>query len=499
MRETSDFEKRLNSLKQKAQHLTLLDSNAQRIAYERDANVLLRQEPRLIALPKNALEVAEVVLLCHQLDLPFTTRGAGTGLAAGSVPHSPDCIMISTAQLNRIHHIDLEAFTVHVEAGVVNAVLNEALKSHGVMYAPDPSSQKACTLGGNWAANAGGVHCIGYGVTTDHIHALRVVSPEGELFWTHPLGEAKTLCPLSSAFNSLYCGSEGTLGILTEAVLKLTPIPQHVGVALIGFASVETAMEAVSSLTEAGLAPKAVEFMDAMTIRCVNQAFHVGLPEEAEGVLLVELAYYYSSELEEGFHRLDALVKSWNPLSYAWETQEARRQALWQARKGAVASYGQLSPMFYVLDSVIPRQALPHVLKEIEAISERVQLPIANVFHAGDGNLHPHLMFDSNAPEVIARVKAGADAIFDLCLEVGGVLSGEHGIGLEKIGHMPQQFNPVSLSAQEAISMALDAKGLANPGKQIPRKGCCGESHGQAMHLGKGLSVAGVQKADLWI
>ncbi len=494
----TDFETRLKHLKQEAKHLTLLESNAQRIAYERDANVLLRQAPRLIALPKTSEEVAELVAWCHQLDLPFTTRGAGTGLAAGSVPHAPDCVMISTAQLNRIHRIDLEAFTVHVEAGVVNAVLNEALKPHGFMYAPDPSSQKACTLGGNWAANAGGVHCIGYGVTTDHLHAIRVVSPEGRLFWTHPLEEANA-SSMTQAFNSLYCGSEGTLGILTEAVLKLTPLPQAVGVALIGFASVEEAMEAVSSLTEAGIAPKAVEFMDAMTIQCVNQAFHVGLPEEAEGVLLVELAYYYESELEEAFQRLDALVHSWQPLSYAWETEESRRQALWQARKGAVASYGQLSPMFYVLDSVIPRQALPYVLKEIQAISERVQLPIANVFHAGDGNLHPHLMFDSNDPDVIARVKAGADAIFDLCLEVGGVLSGEHGIGLEKIGHMPRQFNAVSLSAQEAIATALDAKGLANPGKQIPRKGCCGESHGQALHLGKGISVNAVQEADLWI
>jgi glycolate oxidase len=405
--------------------------------------------------------------------------------------------MISTARLNQIIAIDAEKLTAHVQAGVVNGVLNDALAAYGLMYAPDPSSQKACTLGGNWAANAGGVHCIGYGVTTDHLHALQVVTPQGELLWTAP--NAQESNALTQAFNALYCGSEGTLGILTEAIVQLTPLPKHVGVALLAFDSVELAMQAVTSLTASGLAPKAVEFMDALTIRCVNNTFHVGLPEEAQGVLLVELAYYYEAELIEAYTALEGLVQGWNALSFSWETSPQRRDALWKARKGAVASYGQLSPMFYILDSVIPRSALPYVLREIEAISKKVDLPIANVFHAGDGNLHPHLMFHDTDDATIARVKAGADAIFDLCLSVGGVLSGEHGIGLEKVSHMVDQFDEASLDAQRALWQTLDARGLANPMKQLPQKGCCGESGHHGVHRAKGLSVEGLGRQGLWI
>jgi glycolate oxidase len=270
-------------------------------------------------------------------------------------------------------------------------------------------------------------------------------------------------------------------------------------VALLAFDSVEVAMQAVTSLTASGLSPKAVEFMDALTIRCVNNTFHVGLPEDAQGVLLVELAYYYEAELNEAYNALEGLVQGWNALSFAWETSGQRREALWKARKGAVASYGQLSPMFYILDSVIPRSALPYVLREIEAISKAVDLPIANVFHAGDGNLHPHLMFHDTKDATITRVKAGADAIFELCLAVGGVLSGEHGIGLEKVSHMGQQFDEASLDSQRALWQALDARGLANPMKQLPQKGCCGESGHYGTLRAKGISVEGLGHQGLWI
>jgi glycolate oxidase len=493
------FHKKIQRLKQRLPHIKWLDSPAQRLAYERDANVLIAQAPAIIALPTSPQAVASVVKACYELELTFTTRGAGTGLAAGSVPHSPDCVMISTARLNQILHIDAQNRSAHVQAGVVNAELNEALAPYGLMYAPDPSSQKACTLGGNWAANAGGVHCIGYGVTTDHVLALQVVTPQGDVLWTSP-PDSQGNTPLTQAFNALYCGSEGTLGILTEAVVKLTPLPAHVGVGLLAFNSVESAMKAVTSLTASGLSPKAVEFMDALTIRCVNQTFHVGLPEEAQGVLLIELAYYYEAELQEAFQALHNLVQGWNALSFVWETSPQRRDDLWKARKGAVASYGQLSPMFYILDSVIPRSALPEVLQQIDAISKAVDLPIANVFHAGDGNLHPHLMFDNTHESTLARVKAGADAIFELCLAVGGVLSGEHGIGLEKVAHMVEQFDQPSLDAQRALWQAFDFKGLANPRKQLPQKNCCGGAgHSHGVPQAKGLSVEGLGHQGLWI
>ena len=498
---TITFHDTIKTLKKRLPQVTWLDSNGQRLAYERDANVLIAQAPTLIALPESSQDVASLVKACYDLNIPFTTRGAGTGLAAGSVPHSPDCLMISTARLNKIISLDLDHYTAHVQAGVVNSFLNDHLVPYGLMYAPDPSSQKACTLGGNWAANAGGVHCIGYGVTTDHLEALEVVTPHGELFWTSPTKVSPKHTkyrPLTEAFNGLYCGSEGTLGILTEAVVRLTPLPTHVGVGLLAFRSVEQAMQAVTSLTASGLTPNAVEFMDAVTIQCVNQTFKVGLPEEAQGVLLVELAYYYESELREAHHAFNTLVETWHPLSFSWETSPQRRDALWKARKGAVASYGQISPMFYVLDSVIPRSALPYVLEQIALISKKIDLPIANVFHAGDGNLHPHLMFDSTDEATIARVKAGADAIFDLCLEVGGVLSGEHGIGLEKVSHMVDQFDENSLDAQRALWGALDPKGLANPQKLLPQKGCCGESHPKG-HQVRGLSSQGLSHQGLWI
>jgi glycolate oxidase len=478
-------------------HITFLQSPAQRLVYERDANVLLAQAPALIALPQSPQDVADLLKVCQPFQIPFTTRGAGTGLAAGTVPHHPDSLLISTARLKQIHHIDTEAYTAYCQAGVVNATLNERLAPLGLMYAPDPSSQRACTLGGNWAANAGGVHCIGYGVTTDHLLALEVVTPSGERVWTKP-EPAGLPSVLSESFTSLYCGSEGTLGILTEAVVKLTPVPTHVGVGLIGFASVDAAMQAVTQLTASGLNPKAVEFMDALTIQCVNQAFQVGLPETAQGVLLIELAYHYEAELQDAYAHFQRLLAVWKPLSFVWESSPQRRQALWQARKGAVASYGQLSPLFYVLDSVIPRSALPRVLQGIDTISQDIQLPIANVFHAGDGNLHPHIMFKDHDPSTLERVKAGADAIFDLCLEVGGVLSGEHGIGLEKVAHMPQQFDAWSLAAQQAVSEALDPAYVANPHKLLPQKGCCGESH-HAKPIGKGLSVQQCQEQTLWI
>jgi glycolate oxidase len=483
--------------------IKVLESPATRLAYERDANVLLAHPPAMVFIPETTEHVQHILHACDKYSIAFTTRGAGTGLAAGSVPHNAECVMISTAQLNDIEPYTANEACIIVGAGVVNAELNRYLGEYGVMYAPDPSSQKACTLGGNWAANAGGVHCIGYGVTTDHILNLEVVTPQGDRHWLAPPETSVESSGFAQAFNALMTGSEGTLGIITRAKLRLTPVPACVGVALLGFSSVEAAMQAVSQTIAAGLAPKALEFMDAITVRCVNKAFGVGLPEVAEGVLLIELAYHYEAELAEAHALLNTLIEAWQPMYRAWEVAAERRANLWQARKGAVASYGQISPMFYVLDSVIPRNQLAYVLEQMRHISTKYNLPIANVFHAGDGNLHPHLMFSSKDAETTARVEQAASDIFNLCLEVGGVLSGEHGIGLEKVSHMKDQFDAPSLSAQQAIYDALDAKHLANPGKLIPLKGCCGDSgHGATAHVPtrmRGLSSAALSQNDLWI
>lgn len=448
----------------------VLDQPEELAVYECDACTLIQKRPEVVALPKTPEEVAFVVQTCIEFKVPYTARGAGTGLSGGALPMRGG-VQISLNRMDRIVEIDTANRTATVEVGVINASLNENLKPYGLFYAPDPSSQSACTLGGNIAENAGGIHCIKYGVTTDHILGLQVVLPDGTLTW---LG-GKTRRSHGPNLVGLMVGSEGTLGIITQAIVKLTPKPEKVRVYLAAFDSVLDAGGTVASIIKSGLLPSALEFMDAFTVRAVNQAFKVGFPEMAEAVLLIELDGYASQILHDELKLLEILEAHHVTQMRIGETEE-ERAALWKARKATVAAYGRYAPAFYLNDTVIPRSQLVPLLEKIYEAAERYDVIICNVFHAGDGNLHPHVLFDPDNPDQVRRGMQAGEEILHACLAVGGSLSGEHGIGIEKSEHMGLQFSAESLEKMKLLKQTFDPLGLSNPDKIFPIRATCGEA-----------------------
>lgn len=460
----------LSQLRQTVGQLFVLDQPEVLMTYECDACLLIKAVPDLVVLPRTAEETADIIRLCHHWGLPFIPRGAGTGLSGGALPIDGG-VMVGLNRLNRILDIDPVNHTATVETGVVNAWLNRDLKPHGLFYAPDPSSQAACTLGGNIAENAGGIHCFKYGVTTDHILALEVVSPEGDLLWLGgPHGHY-----IDTNWVNLFVGSEGTFGIATKAIVRLTPAPASTKVFLAAFNTLTDATNAVADIIAQGLKPSALEFIDDFTARAVDDAFHVGFPKEAEAVLLIELdgpsAYVAYAE-----DPLRAVLEHHHVSQLRTATHESERLKLWQARKGAAAAYGRIMPAFYLHDCVIPRSELSNLLLKIKAVAQEYDVLIGNVFHAGDGNLHPNILFDPDDPAMVERVLAAGHVILKACLEVGGVLSGEHGIGIEKAQYMDQLFTPSELDIMKRLKRVFDPTGLANPLKIFPHRGGCGES-----------------------
>ncbi len=452
-------------------HRFVLDGPEELIAYECDACLLIKNAPEIVVLPKTTQEVSQVVSFCHTHKIPFTARGAGTGLSGGALPLKGG-VLISLNRMDQILEIDTENHTATVEVGVVNAHLNQALEATGLFYAPDPSSQSACTLGGNIAENAGGIHCIKYGVTTDHILALEVVLPDGKI--TRLGGKTRSSHGLNLI--GLLVGSEGTLGIITQATVQLTPKPTEIRAYLATFSTIESAGNAVSQIIASGLIPSALEFMDAFTVKAVNQAYDIGFPEDSEAVLLIELDGTLHVVLDQE-DRLMAILSENN----AQQTRSAQtaedRQAIWAARKGAVAAYGRFQPAFYLHDTVIPRSELTSVLKKILAIGKKHQILIGNVFHAGDGNLHPNILFDPDDADMLQRILKGGEEILDVCLQAGGVLSGEHGIGIEKSKYMSRLFSEADLNKMKQIKAAFDPQQLSNPLKIFPIRAGCGETH----------------------
>jgi glycolate oxidase subunit GlcD len=481
----------------------ILNSLPQRFPYERDANFMLATLPACVVLPSTTAQVQWIVKTCNQLGLSYTARGAGTGLSGGSLAVSEAGVIISFAKMNKLLEINPKEGCAKVQAGLVNAKLNTALAPHGLFYAPDPSSQSACTFGGNWAENAGGIHCAKYGVTTDHTLSLCWVTPQAEIVWSN--APKTTFAPNGLNIRQLLIGSEGTLGLLCEAWVKVLPKPTHVAVALMAFGSLESASQAVSAIIQAGINPAALELIDALTVQCVNKAFGVGLPETAQAVLLAELDAFHPEELAYLLTALQSTIESFTPLSVETATSPERIAQLWKARKGAVASYGNISPAFYVMDPVIPRSKLAETLTEINAIAKKYDLVIANVFHAGDGNLHPHLMFEPTDVEQMERVKQASHEIMHLCVKVGGTLSGEHGIGLEKQGYLHDELSSASIGWMRAVQEAIAPEGLCNANKILPLKGFCSEGgHSHATPAGNSsggrpLSPSGLASADLWI
>lgn len=449
----------------------VLDRPEELRVYECDGCLLMKSMPQLVVLPASTEEVSKIVKLCVQEKIPYVARGAGTGLSGGALP-AMGGIIIGLNRMNRILDIQSDQRTATVQVGVVNAWLNRELAPYQLYYAPDPSSQTACTLGGNIAENAGGIHCIKYGVTADHILGLEVVLPDGEIVF---LG-SRTRRTRGLNLVGLMVGSEGTLGIVTQAIVRVLPKPAVVRVYLAAFDKVDDAAKTVSDIISSGIMPSALEFMDAFTIRAVNEAFQVGFPEASEAVLLIELDGMHPVAVAHQEKKLKGILTRHQAQQVQSAENETERYRLWQARKLAVAAYGRIMPAFYLHDCVIPRSELANVLSKIHDIGERYRILIGNVFHAGDGNLHPNILFDPADKEMVTRIIQGGEEILKVCLEVGGVLSGEHGIGLEKAQYMSLLFTDDDLEKMTRLKALFDPEGLANPAKIFPVRKGCGET-----------------------
>jgi glycolate oxidase len=438
------------------------------IAFEYDGTIE-KALPQAVVFPKSAREVAHVVGIARDAELPVVPRGAGTGLSGGSVA-ALGGIVVALTRMNRILELDATDRVALVEPGVVNLDLSRLAAKHGLFYAPDPSSQRACTIGGNVAENAGGPHCLAYGVTTNHILGLEVVLPDGEIVWLG--GRAREA--IGYDLRGIFVGSEGTLGITTKVLVRLLPVPEATRTLLAIFDEVDQASEAVSATIALGIVPSALEMMDREVIRAVEPVLHVGYPLDAGAVLLIEV-----DGLEEAVSEEAETIRDICLSAGAREVREAsdadQRERLWAGRKGSISALGRLAPNYYVLDGVVPRTKLPMVLRSVYDVCQRFGFPVANVFHAGDGNLHPNILFDERRPGETARVLDAGEQIMRICVDAGGSITGEHGVGMEKRNFMPWIFDDDDMEAMAKIKQAFGANELFNPCKVLPTGKGCGE------------------------
>jgi glycolate oxidase len=450
--------------------------------YECDGLTSHRTVPALVVLPETAGEVAAVVRACAAAGVPFVARGSGTGLSGGAVPHASGVLIVMT-RMRRIVEVDPVARRAVVEPGVTNLSVTEAARPYGLFYAPDPSSQVVCSVGGNVAENSGGAHCLKHGFTVNHVLGLEIVTPAGELTWLGDGTGASSGYDLLGAFT----GSEGTLGIVTKIVVKLTPAPEAVHLVLAAYDSLEAGGRAVTDIIAAGIVPAAIEMMDALAIEAAEAAVHCGYPDGARAVLLVELdgpAAEVSAEL--------AMVRDICHRAGAWEIRTAddpvERASIWAGRKSAFAAVGRLSPAYIVQDGVVPRTVLGDVLARIAKLSAESGIRVANVFHAGDGNLHPLVLYNDAVPGERERAEEVSGAILDSCIEYGGSITGEHGVGVDKSRYLPKMFTADDLDTMQLVRCAFDPASLCNPGKIFPTPRLCGEvpGHRRGPHPGAG-------------
>ncbi|HEY8493304.1 MAG TPA: FAD-linked oxidase C-terminal domain-containing protein [Myxococcota bacterium] len=451
-----------------------LSRPAELVAWECDGLTLHGSPPAAVVLPRDKHEVARIVRACRRFGTPFVARGAGTGLSGGAIALEGG-VVVECAKLDRILSVDVENRIAVVQPGVINAALSAAVRPHGLFYAPDPSSQLACTIGGNVAENAGGPHTLKYGTTTNHVLALELVLPDGELV---KLGSATGFAPGPDLVGAVV-GSEGTLGIVVEVTVRLVPLPEATETLLALFPDVVSACRAVGAVITSGLVPAAMEIVDRRTIEAVEASVYAaGLPRDAGAVLLVELDGP-AAALPGQVERIRALCAA-EGARVQRARDEAERERFWRARKGAFGAMGRVAPDLYVHDAVVPRAKLPEVLERVGAICDRLGLPLANVFHAGDGNLHPNISFDRRDPDELARVIAAGREILETCVAAGGVISGEHGIGIEKRDYMCLVFDESDLEAQRRLRAAFDPDGVCNPGKLLPAPRFCAEANPKA-------------------
>ncbi|MEY4430398.1 MAG: hypothetical protein RLZZ533_334 [Cyanobacteriota bacterium] len=448
------------------------------LAYDCDGLTLHRHQPPLVVLPETTEQVAAVVRTCAELGVPFIARGSGTGLSGGALAEQ-EAVVIATSRMRQVLEVDLANERITVQPGVINSWVTRAVAGDGFYYAPDPSSQVACSIGGNVAENSGGVHCLKYGVTSNHVLAMEVVMPDGSV--TTLGGGLPEMGGLD--LRGVFIGSEGTLGIATAITLRLLRTPETVAVLLADFASMEAAGEAVRLITGAGVLPAGMEMMDRPCIHAVNDSFGVDeYPRDAAAVLLIELDGH-ALEVKESVEIASRLCleAGAGAVREAW-TEEARAR-LWKGRKSAISALGRQFPSYYLQDGVVPRTALPNVLAAIERLSQEHGLAVANVFHAGDGNLHPLILYRAGEPGVNERVQALGAAILKLCIEAGGSISGEHGVGSDKRCYMDWMFSADDQATMLLVRRAFDPDGLANPGKIFPTPKTCGESLARLVEL----------------
>ena len=437
--------------------------------YECDGLSAYRQLPLLVVLPRTVAEVQRILRLCHERRVPVVARGAGTGLSGGALPLG-DGIVLSLARFNRILELDPVARTARVEPGVRHLAITQAAAPHGLYYAPDPSSQIACTIGGNVAENSGGVHCLKYGLTVHNVLAVKLVTMEGELI---EIGSG-ALDSAGYDLLALYIGSEGMLGVTVEVRVKLLPVPERAQALLAAYDDVEKAGQAVGDIIAAGVIPAGLEMMDGLAIQAAEAFVHAGYPTDAAAILICELDGT-NQEVSELVMRVRELLLASGATEVRTSQNDAERIRFWQGRKAAFPAVGRISPDYYCMDGTIPRRALPHVLRRTAELSAEYGLPVANVFHAGDGNMHPLILFDANKPGELERTEELGGRILELCVEVGGTITGEHGVGIEKINQMCIQFSPAELAQFRAVKDAFDPLGLLNPGKGVPTPRRCSE------------------------
>ncbi|MCG3125323.1 MAG: putative FAD-linked oxidoreductase [Phycisphaerae bacterium] len=443
----------------------------ERLVYDCDAFTLVRRLPGLVVLPDTTEQVVAIVRLLAGRGIPFVPRGAGTGLAGGTLATN-EAVLIGLNRMTRIRRIDLANRWAEVEAGVVNVKLSRAVAEQRLHFAPDPSSQSASTIGGNVATNAGGPHTLKYGVTTQHVLGVELVTPEGELIRTG--GTSDDLPGID--VTGLIVGSEGTLGIVTAATVRLTRTPLAVRTALAVFETIDDATQTVSAVIAAGIVPAAMELMDRPIIAAVEAAFAVGLPLDAGAVLIVEVDGVPCAT-EEAMRDVVAICARHGARRTTLAENEEQRALLWKARKRAAGAFGRLTPNYCTQDGVVPRSELPTMLREVAEIGRRHDLRIANLVHAGDGNIHPILMYDERDAAQVARVLAASREILRACIRRGGTISGEHGVGVEKVDFLPMLFSPAELDCMLRLRRAFDSAGVCNPGKMLPDGKGCWEVH----------------------
>ena len=448
-------------------------------AYECDGLTAYKQKPMLVALPETTQQVSQILRVCSDLGVKIVPRGAGTSLSGGALPVA-DGVMIGLAKFNQILEIDYHNRCAVVQSGVTNLAISEAVRSHGFYYAPDPSSQIACTIGGNVAENSGGVHCLKYGLTTHNILGLECVIPDGRVI---RLG-GKALDSAGYDLIGVLTGSEGLLAVITEVTVRILPKPETARAMLIGFSSSEASGNCVASIIGAGIIPAGMEMMDRPAINAAEDFVAAGYPRESEALLIVELD---GPKIEVDFliSRVEKLAAEAGADTVRISNSDEEREMFWKGRKSAFPAVGRISPDYYCMDGTIPRKALPRVLSAIMVMSKKYGLSVANVFHAGDGNLHPLILFDANVPGQLERAEDFGSEILRLCVEVGGVLTGEHGVGVEKRDLMGVMFSDDDLKQQQRVKCAFDPLQLLNPGKVFPVLHRCAELGRMHIHDGK--------------